>query len=83
MPSARYDLNMHRGRHDLKFGFENYQSTRTGGNSQSSTSYVFYTPYLTEGSSGLTFAVDRFILFESRLSRHGPHYQEVASFPLV
>ncbi|MCL4821924.1 MAG: TonB-dependent receptor [Vicinamibacteria bacterium] len=29
------------GRHDLKFGFENYQSTRTGGNSQSSTDYVF------------------------------------------
>ena len=29
------------------------------------------------------FEVDRFILFESRLSRHGPHYQEVASFPLV
>ncbi len=29
------------GRHDLKFGFENYKSTRTGGNSQSSTGYVF------------------------------------------
>ena len=28
------------------------------------------------------FAVDRFILFESRLSRHGAHYEEVASFPL-
>ncbi|NUT00998.1 MAG: RNA 2',3'-cyclic phosphodiesterase [Sphingomonas sp.] len=28
------------------------------------------------------FAVDRFILFESRLSRHGPHYEEVAGFPL-
>ena len=29
------------------------------------------------------FAVDRFILFESKLSRHGPHYEEVASFELA
>ena len=28
------------------------------------------------------FAVDRFILFESKLSRHGPHYEEVAAFDL-
>jgi RNA 2',3'-cyclic 3'-phosphodiesterase len=28
------------------------------------------------------FAVARFILFESKLSRHGPHYEEVAAFPL-
>ena len=28
------------------------------------------------------FPVDRFILFESHLSRHGPHYEEVAAFPL-
>ena len=28
------------------------------------------------------FEVDRFILFESKLSRHGPHYEEIASFPL-
>ena len=28
------------------------------------------------------FQVDRFILFESQLSRHGPHYEEVAAFPL-
>ncbi|HET7816901.1 MAG TPA: RNA 2',3'-cyclic phosphodiesterase [Sphingomicrobium sp.] len=28
------------------------------------------------------FAVDEFILFESRLSRHGPHYEEVAAYPL-
>jgi 2'-5' RNA ligase len=26
--------------------------------------------------------IDRFILFESRLSRHGAHYEEVASYPL-
>jgi hypothetical protein len=29
------------GRHDLKAGFENYTSSRTGGNSQSATGYVF------------------------------------------
>jgi RNA 2',3'-cyclic 3'-phosphodiesterase len=28
------------------------------------------------------FALDRFILFESKLSRHGPHYEQVAAFPL-
>ncbi len=28
------------------------------------------------------FAVDRFILYESRLSRHGPHYEEVAEYAL-
>lgn len=28
------------------------------------------------------FEVDRFILFESKLSRHGPHYDEVAEFAL-
>jgi 2'-5' RNA ligase len=29
-----------------------------------------------------TFEVDSFILFESRLSRHGAHYEEVASYAL-
>ena len=28
------------------------------------------------------FAVDHFILYESHLSRHGPHYEEVADFAL-
>ena len=28
------------------------------------------------------FAVTSFILYESHLSRHGPHYEEVAEFPL-
>lgn len=31
------------GRHDIKGGFERYTSTSTGGNSQSSTGYVFLT----------------------------------------
>ena len=29
------------------------------------------------------FDVDRFILYESRLSRHGAHYEEMASYPLA
>jgi 2'-5' RNA ligase len=29
------------------------------------------------------FDVDRFILFESKLSRHGPHYEEIAAFALT
>ncbi|MEO8546856.1 MAG: RNA 2',3'-cyclic phosphodiesterase [Sphingomicrobium sp.] len=29
------------------------------------------------------FGVDRFILYESHLSRHGPHYEAVADYPLV
>ena len=28
------------------------------------------------------FEVDRFVLFESRLSRHGAHYEEALSYPL-
>lgn len=34
------------------------------------------------GLQSEAFKVDRFTLFESKLSRHGPHYAEVASFPL-
>jgi 2'-5' RNA ligase len=37
----------------------------------------------TGGLSSDAFTVDRFILFESRLSRHGAHYEEVATFPLA
>ena len=29
------------------------------------------------------FPVDRFILYQSHLSRHGAHYEEVAEFPLA
>lgn len=34
------------------------------------------------GLSSEPFKIDRFILFESRLSRHGAHYEEVASYEL-
>jgi 2'-5' RNA ligase len=36
----------------------------------------------TRGLASDLFAVERFILFESRLSRHGAHYEQVASYPL-
>ena len=35
------------------------------------------------GLSFEPFAVRSFILFESHLSRHGPHYETVAEYPLV
>ena len=34
------------------------------------------------GLSSEPFAADEFILFESRLSRHGAHYEPVATYPL-
>lgn len=33
------------GSHDIKGGFESFRSTRTGGNSQTATGYVFYADY--------------------------------------
>ena len=36
----------------------------------------------TRGLASGSFEVREFILFESRLSRHGAHYEEVASYPL-
>lgn len=35
-----------------------------------------------QGLSSEMFEVDEFILFESQLSRHGAHYEEVANFSL-
>jgi len=35
------------------------------------------------GLSSAPFEVREFILFESRLSRHGAHYERVASYPLI
>ena len=37
------------GTHDLKGGFEWFQSTNTGGNSQTSTGWVFYSDYVNDG----------------------------------
>ena len=33
------------------------------------------------GLSSEPFSVDRFILYESQLSRHGPHYEVIAVYP--
>jgi hypothetical protein len=45
--SLSYTLSTKKtGTHDLKTGGEYYRSTRTGGNSQSATNYVFQTDYL-------------------------------------
>jgi hypothetical protein len=49
------------GRHDLKAGYENFRSTRTGGNSQTSTGYVIYADYL--GGNG-TPTLDKSGFFE-------------------
>jgi 2'-5' RNA ligase len=35
------------------------------------------------GLASAPFEVDRFTLFESHLSRHGAHYEEVASYNLA
>jgi RNA 2',3'-cyclic 3'-phosphodiesterase len=37
----------------------------------------------TRGLASEPFEVDRFMLFESRLSRHGAHYEEVAAYALA
>ncbi len=37
------------GSHDLKVGYENFTTTRVGGNSQTATGYVFQTDYLLSG----------------------------------
>jgi hypothetical protein len=42
------------GTHDLKGGGEYYRSSRTGGNSQSATNYVFQSDYLRRAASRCT-----------------------------
>lgn len=39
------------GSHDIKVGYENFKTTRTGGNSQSATNYVFRTDYVVSGGA--------------------------------
>jgi hypothetical protein len=50
------------GKHDIKVGFENYRSTRTGGNSQSPTNFVFYTDYLTDAAGKPVFDSNGFVI---------------------
>jgi hypothetical protein len=49
------------GRHDLKFGGEHYTSSRTGGNSQSATGYVFRADPVLAGGIPISDASGRFI----------------------
>lgn len=50
------------GSHEVKGGFEVYNSTNTGGNSQSATGYVFDADYLADGSGAPVLdGADRFI----------------------
>jgi hypothetical protein len=58
------------GSHDIKVGYENYQTTRIGGNSQSSTNYVFQTDYAVSGNAPALDATNRPIpVFTSGVSR--------------
>jgi hypothetical protein len=43
------------GSHDIKGGFDHYTSTRTGGNSQTATGYVFDADYLTTAAGTPAF----------------------------
>ncbi len=47
------------GTHSVKAGFERYTSTRTGGNSQTSTGYVFYTDYLVDADANPVLDADQ------------------------
>jgi hypothetical protein len=49
------------GSHDLKIGAERFTVTRTGGNSQTATDYVFYSGYLTSGGQPVRDSAGRLI----------------------
>jgi hypothetical protein len=58
------------GSHDIKGGFENFTSTRTGGNSQSASGFVFDTDFLVSGGDPVFDADGRFIpVFTSGVSQ--------------
>jgi hypothetical protein len=58
------------GSHDIKGGFENFQSSITGGNSQTATGYVFRSDYLVVGGRPALDAQGRVIpLFQPGVSR--------------
>jgi hypothetical protein len=49
------------GRHELKAGYEFFRSQRTGGNSQSSTGYVFEADYAVDASGNPVFDANGFL----------------------
>jgi len=50
------------GKHDIKVGYENYRSTRTGGNSQSSTDWVFYADWPTDADGKPVFDSNGYVV---------------------
>jgi hypothetical protein len=50
------------GRHDLKGGWEWYRSQRTGGNSQSATSYVFVSDFVADANGNPVFDANNRII---------------------
>jgi hypothetical protein len=50
------------GRHDFKGGWEWYRSSRTGGNSQSATSYVFVSDFVEDASGNPVFDANHRII---------------------
>lgn len=50
------------GRHDIKGGVEQYRGTRTGGNSQTATGFVFYADYVTDDSGAPVFDSNGFLI---------------------
>jgi hypothetical protein len=66
------------GKHDIKVGYENYRSTRTGGNSQSSTDWVFYADWPTDASGKPVFDSNGYVIpvFETG-SNYAINYQAV------
>jgi hypothetical protein len=64
------------GKHDLKVGYEHYTSTRTGGNSQSSTDWVFYADWPTDADGKPVFDSEGYVVpvFETE-SNYAINYQ--------
>jgi hypothetical protein len=56
-----YSMNK-AGRHDLKGGWEWYRSTRTGGNSQSATSFVFVSDFVADAGGSPVFDANNRII---------------------
>jgi carboxypeptidase family protein len=59
--SLSYTLNK-AGRHDFKGGWEWYRSQRTGGNSQSATSYVFVSDFVADANGNPVFDANNRII---------------------
>jgi hypothetical protein len=60
--SVSYFLSTRRaGSHDIKTGWERFNAHNRGGNSQTATGYVFWTPYLTSGGAPVVGANGRIV----------------------